>query len=669
MSAFSQEKKVGGFIDNDIVFYSDTTYIIESNMRISSESELVIMPNAVVLMNSGVSVIVDGSLKILGQRKNPVKIQSADADFQALGFVIGGFNNDSVEISYCHFSTLLLPLRFKDGWFRNNVTIQYSEFKEIHTNQYSIYIGDLSKKSNTVQPKFSFTHNSFVENNSTIYLSNFESDQLSMIFRNNLITSNYIIDSDDKNPLNAVFSGSFNQNNFKHTIVFEDNSIFDNYLISDLDYTKNKELNLGVSGEGESIIFKNNFIGNPQYSETTLVHFDQNKNLPNIQLEQLQVLPSNLTPPHIWKVQVKDNNNWVDWNTYNETSNTNRDYQFKLFFNKSVSLINDDALEFYTLNSTIDTFKITPVFDSISDNWIQFSISDINVSNGSLVLPSAIDSDGVLSPQKRIGNINSVFIYEQDLLTNFLVTDSINNNVVSDDASLLIKNTDNIKEGHRFHVGTLLGSNYFVGDAIQSNFELTYGTFVSYVLNELIEFQGTYKYSLLQNKFPSNYNEDVSLRTDINSLSVRVNYNLFNVSNTLTIDFFLGFGLLNFQPKGEYQGYYYNLKKLRTEGEAYRSNTFFTPFGVSVSKEIFKDFFIAFELAYEKTFTDYLDDISGNYVDYNTILNENGDIAAFFSDPSRVNPEYDFQKNGSRGNTLNSDNLMTVLFSIGKKIK
>ena len=667
LPVLSQQKKIGGYINNDITFYSDTTYFIESNTRISRESELIIMPNVRVLINSGVSVIIDGSLKILGEKNRPVKIQSFDKNLQALGLIISGYDEDSVIINHCEFSKLLLPIRLKDGWFRNKVSINYCVFKDIHNNQFSIYFGDLSKKNSSTKPSLFFTNNSFIENNSTINISNFESDELSLIFKDNLITSNYIIDSDTQNPLNAVFSGTFNQNNFKNYIVFEQNSIFDNFLIPTLDYTTNSEQNIGISGEGESFVIKNNFIGEPLFSKNTLVHFNQNNNLPNIELKNLQEYPSENLPPHIWKVKIKVNDAWINWKNYTSTSDIAKTYDLKLFFNKPITIVNSDTLNYFVLNEKLDTLEIVPFYTNTTGDSIQFSVSNINLHKNALLLPTAIDNDAVFSPKKMLGNFNLALINEQGLLDDFLSIESINNETISKPLSNSYLTKDS--KVYTLLAGSLFGSHYFIGDATHESLDFSYGTFLSYVFNDFIELQSSYKYSSTRSKFPSNYLEDVGLKTDINSLSFRVNYNLFNFSDRTFINFFLGLGLLNFQVKGDYQGFYYDLKNLQTEGTDYSSITLFTPLGITIKKDVFKDFFIALELGYDKTFSDYLDDISGSYADYNSVLIDKGEVAAYFSDPSRINSEFDFQKSGNRGNSINSDNLFTVLFSIGKKIK
>ena len=137
----------------------------------------------------------------------------------------------------------------------------------------------------------------------------------------------------------------------------------------------------------------------------------------------------------------------------------------------------------------------------------------------------------------------------------------------------------------------------------------------------------------------------------------------------IKFDFNMGLSVFRFQPKGQYNGFLYGLNNFNTEENVYSLNQIAVPLGFSIQKEVFNFLTVGLELIYHKTFTDYLDDISGNYADYQNILDERGEIAAYFSDPSRVNTEFDYQKEGPRGNTSSTDSFVSVLFSISKSLK
>ena len=70
-------------------------------------------------------------------------------------------------------------------------------------------------------------------------------------------------------------------------------------------------------------------------------------------------------------------------------------------------------------------------------------------------------------------------------------------------------------------------------------------------------------------------------------------------------------------PRAEYNGQWYYLRKLKTEGEVkpYSPVGLAFPLGIGLYFTIEKRYRIGWELSWRKTFTDYLDDISTKYAD------------------------------------------------------
>lgn len=81
---------------------------------------------------------------------------------------------------------------------------------------------------------------------------------------------------------------------------------------------------------------------------------------------------------------------------------------------------------------------------------------------------------------------------------------------------------------------------------------------------------------------------------------------------------FAGIGLLYFNPKADYKGQSYSLQPLHTEGVSYSLVTPVIPYGLGVRLRIGPYTNIVVEGGWRKTFTDYLDDVSGKYVNPNT---------------------------------------------------
>lgn len=84
---------------------------------------------------------------------------------------------------------------------------------------------------------------------------------------------------------------------------------------------------------------------------------------------------------------------------------------------------------------------------------------------------------------------------------------------------------------------------------------------------------------------------------------------------------FAGVALLYMNPMGQYNGKWYPLKPLHTEGQEfvpsrkeYSNWQFAIPFGVGMKYAIDKKSSIGLEYGLRKTFTDYMDDVSTSYV-------------------------------------------------------
>lgn len=98
---------------------------------------------------------------------------------------------------------------------------------------------------------------------------------------------------------------------------------------------------------------------------------------------------------------------------------------------------------------------------------------------------------------------------------------------------------------------------------------------------------------------------------------------------------FAGVAVYRFNPKTEYLGQVVELQPLGTEGQGipgfpgtYNLTQVAIPIGGGLKIAIGKDATLALEIGGRKLFTDYLDDVSGPYVDRRILLKENGPLAA-----------------------------------------
>jgi hypothetical protein len=115
-------------------------------------------------------------------------------------------------------------------------------------------------------------------------------------------------------------------------------------------------------------------------------------------------------------------------------------------------------------------------------------------------------------------------------------------------------------------------------------------------------------------------------------------------------------------PTTELDGEDYTLQNLGTEGqgtslsdkEPYKLNQLSIPLGIGLKFNLKKRVAISIEYGIRKTFTDYLDDVSGSYVDPDLLSAYNGSLAAEFSDRSLDNSNLS-NVGFNRGNSSNKD--------------
>lgn len=165
--------------------------------------------------------------------------------------------------------------------------------------------------------------------------------------------------------------------------------------------------------------------------------------------------------------------------------------------------------------------------------------------------------------------------------------------------------------------------------------------------------------------FASNIVEgSLGVQVNFRSITNVYNYGMDEPLRSFSPYFFVGAGLFHFNPYANYNNQKIYLRDLGTEGQGtkeygtqkYKLTQFYLPYSVGVNYHLSADWNIRFELAFRKTFTDYIDDVSAEYVDpalFNAYLpTDLANFAKALSDRSgeRNNGVNIFHKGDSRGN-------------------
>jgi len=102
-----------------------------------------------------------------------------------------------------------------------------------------------------------------------------------------------------------------------------------------------------------------------------------------------------------------------------------------------------------------------------------------------------------------------------------------------------------------------------------------------------------------------------------------------------------GIGAMYFNPKAMYQGQWVALHGMHTEGQGlaegpaeYKRVTATIPLGIGFRMGMSRLWRVGLEVTYVKTFSDYIDDVHGNYYDPAVLESHYGASSAYLSNPS-----------------------------------
>jgi hypothetical protein len=150
----------------------------------------------------------------------------------------------------------------------------------------------------------------------------------------------------------------------------------------------------------------------------------------------------------------------------------------------------------------------------------------------------------------------------------------------------------------------------------------------------------------------------------------------------------IGIGVFHFNPKGSYTDpvtndtYWVNLRSLHTEGEGfpeypdrkeYSLTQLNIPMGIGIKYYFNENVNVSFEIVHRKTFTDYIDDVSTNFVDPNVFYAHlpaaTAKIADQMSNKSILRGQAaGYDPGDKRGNPTQNDAYFTAGFKLGIRL-
>jgi len=241
----------------------------------------------------------------------------------------------------------------------------------------------------------------------------------------------------------------------------------------------------------------------------------------------------------------------------------------------------------------------------------------------------------------------------------------------------LAQQNNNNKQYFSHDIGVLLGASYYIGDLNSAHFAMSQpaiGAFYRFNYTYRISFKAAFNFGSIQGDDARSTNPDqlernLNFKTSIMELSVRTEFNFweYRIGHSKYVFapyIFVGIGVFKFDPQGHIGNQWISLRDLSTEGEGTTLNTAqkkyplvqpVMPFGIGFKLNVSNYIGIGFEWGPRKTFTDYLDDVSGKYVDPIKLAQYKGAMAATMSNQSKTPGAISDDIGKQRGNPSTKD--------------
>lgn len=204
-------------------------------------------------------------------------------------------------------------------------------------------------------------------------------------------------------------------------------------------------------------------------------------------------------------------------------------------------------------------------------------------------------------------------------------------------------------------LGVYGGGSHFIGDVGNYGIHLPQGYSTGLIFrnqfNDYYSVRAHFMYGTISNndKFSSlDYRNvrNLNFASEIFEGALIMEFNFFEFETGRRMNhspyIYAGLGLFRFNPTTTFEGEAVELQPLGTEGQGtsfvqrgrYGLNALSFPFGIGYRFTLNYVMGISIECGFRPTSTDYLDDVSGNYVNSGLLSAENGELAARLADRS-----------------------------------
>lgn len=201
--------------------------------------------------------------------------------------------------------------------------------------------------------------------------------------------------------------------------------------------------------------------------------------------------------------------------------------------------------------------------------------------------------------------------------------------------SSVILGVSSLSAQQTYEVGVFLGGSFYFGDLNPNGFfkflQPAGGLIYRYNINNRFSARISAMYGTVeafdnQSKSAWQQERNLNFKSPIEEISGQMEFNFYeyeigNPKFNFSPYIFGGFGMFRMNPQGEINGQWVALQPLRTEGQGTQANPVAPyhltqpciPFGIGIKTNLSPSICLSIEWGLRKTFTGYIDDVSGVY--------------------------------------------------------
>ena len=659
----------------------ETCYIKKGvTLTIENGTALIFEPNA--------TIRIDGGLKITGEPNKLVNITSRLKKSPGNGFVINGVStNQSVDISYARFDYIKKPISFEFRWSRSNVNFSNNVIRRSYYEGAAVEIKEIDNLLTESKILFNFTDNTFSNSTSSLLFSNITSDLLTINLKNNVITRNEYTGRSRNGLFTSPLYMTYNKYQNNDVPNIRNNSIFDNFY--SLYYEDTFDIgrtNISVIGNADKLDLSNNYFGKPEQREIeeTFDFISANYQAPFLFTDDILNTPSSELNGHFHEVLIDGNllDEKMMFPSYNNDIKS-----IEMRFNRPV--INSENYGLVYTYISGDTVAVRDIKTELK--WSEGNqVVKINVlekfkkygEKGYLELDGFYDNEGKNVPLLTLGKKAL-----EDRKLKAFVPKGINpmNAGKSNEETIEVKDSNfakdiidkfknlndsfvHMKKAY-WDCGVFVGNSLYFGDLNHTLIGLdprratpALGLRLGYQFTEKLKVTLNNNYVRISgsdqaldefgNPRGTNFERNLSFRTDIVNLNMLLDYNLnkFKLKSTIVASVHGGISGYYFNPQAQMPGddKWHDLRTIGTAGQTISTTDDFDPYekfmigipvGASIKRHVSQRTIISLSYTYFKLFTDYLDDAAtdlypnGAAVAAANSKNESGYAAVYLSNP------------------------------------